>query len=429
MLWLRLSGILLALGLLLIRSPGQCQQTGGKSGSAVATCVSVAGALLELRPKAAWEAVKAGDRVGPGVLLVALPKAELLSANKAVTLNMLADIGQRGPYPVLESAVRIHANADADLDVTLDRGIMAVTNAKKTGAAKVRIRVAGKSWDLLLKEPGSKVGLELFGRHPPGAPKVLEGKIDPPTADVILLVTKGQAFLHTGKDGYGLQAPPGPAFLHWDSVLDRPSVDHLDKLPEALTKALDDKEAKLFHDLCHCTLALGSRPIDQVLDGLLKSDTKVDRLVGVTVLGAVDKLPALLDALANSKHADMRDHAVLVLRTWMGRGPGQVEKLHQALTQDGRYSKVHARTILQLMFGFNEEDRSRPDTYELLIALLNHPQVPVRELARWHLVRLAPAGKDIAYDAGGPEAERQRGSEQWRALIPEGKLPPRPKDK
>jgi hypothetical protein len=50
----------------------------------------------------------------------------------------------------------------------------------------------------------------------------------------------------------------------------------------------------------------------------------------------------------------------------------------------------------------------------------------VRELAHWHLVRLVAQGKDIPYDAAGPEGQRQKAFERWRALIPEGQLPPEP---
>jgi hypothetical protein len=403
---------------------GQAKQV--KVSAHAATCITVPGALLQRPEAGVWRSVKPGDALADGTLLVALPKAELQSANKAVAVNLLADIGQRGRYPVLESAVRLHRDDKIDLAVTLDRGIMTLTNLKKQGTAKVRVTVAGQTWELVLHEPGTRVGLEFFGRHPPGAPKILEGKIEAPTAHVLVLVLQGHAFLHTGKHGHRLQAPPGAALLQWNNIEDHTTVEHLDKLPDAVSRELDDKEAKLFQEICHCTRSLAERPLDKVRLEWSKSDEKVDRLVGVTVLGATDQLPALLDALANPKHADARDHAVLVLRHWMGRGPGQVEKLYATMTDNKRYSRVHARTILQLLFGFSPDDRQRPETYELLIALLRHPQLPVRELARWHLVRLAPAGKGIAYDAGGPESERQKGYEQWRALIPDGRLPPAP---
>jgi len=68
-------------------------------------------------------------------------------------------------------------------------------------------------------------------------------------------------------------------------------------------------------------------------------------------------------------------------------------------------------------------------TYEVLIGLLGHSKVAVREVARWHLVRLAPTGKKINFDAAAPEAQRQKAVEEWRALIPAGQLPPRPEVK
>jgi hypothetical protein len=65
----------------------------------------------------------------------------------------------------------------------------------------------------------------------------------------------------------------------------------------------------------------------------------------------------------------------------------------------------------------------------VLINYLKHSRLPVRELARWHLMRLAPAGGDIVYDAASPAAQREQAFERWRALIPAGKLPPPPKKK
>jgi hypothetical protein len=48
---------------------------------------------------------------------------------------------------------------------------------------------------------------------------------------------------------------------------------------------------------------------------------------------------------------------------------------------------------------------------------LNHPLLPLRELARWHLVRLAPAGKDIPFDAAAAEPERRQAMAAWHKVI------------
>jgi hypothetical protein len=397
-------------------------------GGAVARAEAVEGVLLQRGPGKDWHAVKAGEELGPEALLVALPKAEIVSKNGAVKLAMLADVGERTPLPVLESAVTLHSSDAADLDFTFDRGLIGLKNLKKSGSAKVRIRLPGETWELTLQEPDATAVLEIYGRHPPGAPQVVKGKVEPPASEAYLLMLKGQGFLDVGPKGFRITAPPGPAVVHWESVGKELDVRRLEKLPEGV-RPLDDKESKVFQGLCHCAGSLADeKDRAAVLDKLLKSDTKLDRLFGVTSAGALDDLPRVLHALADPKHADLRDHTVLVLRSWIGRGPGQVEKLHDAL-RAAKYSEVQARTIIRLLFGFSGEERRDPATYDLLINYLKHSKLPVRELARWHLFRLTPLGREIPYDAAAPAAERQRAYDAWRARVPEGKLPPAPRAK
>src|SRR5262245_371614 len=106
-------------------------KAGGKAGAPVARCEAVPGALLERVAGKTWRPVKAGATLRDGSFLVAVPKAVIFSQNGAVKLDMLADIGQRGLLPVLESAVALHASSKADLDFTLDRGLITLTNMKK----------------------------------------------------------------------------------------------------------------------------------------------------------------------------------------------------------------------------------------------------------------------------------------------------------
>jgi hypothetical protein len=82
---------------------------------------------------------------------------------------------------------------------------------------------------------------------------------------------------------------------------------------------------------------------------------------------------------------------------------------------------------MHLLIGFDDDERIRPAVYELLIAMLQHSRVGIRELSHWHLVRLVPDGRDIAYSATASDDERARAVERWRQLIPAGELPKRPK--
>jgi len=399
-----------------------------ESPAAVATCGPVAGVLLErVRPDAPWKFVDEKEAIPAEALLVALPDAQLNSANGSVQLKMIADIGKRGPLPVFESAVRIHRNPDVDLDVSLERGIVGFINCKKAGAANVLVRFAGQTWHLTLREPETRVGLELYGRQPPGVPHFVQAGdrvkfTEAPTIDVYLLVVKGQVALEAEGKEIALEAPPGSARIHWDSVANKIEVSHLDKLPPSLVPGTPE-EQKFYQDVCAAVKRLRDGPLDTALDAALQADDALAQRTAVVTLAALDKLPRVLDVLATSKYADARDRSIVVLRNWMGRGPGQVEKLYDYLITGRKLTPVQAKTAIHLLLGFDEEEQRQADVYEVLIDSLKHSKLAVRELARWHLVRLVPEGKKIGYDAGAPAEDRQRAYEQWRALVPPGQLP------
>jgi hypothetical protein len=427
------------LACLFAAGPAAAQQPAGNADAPVATCQAVSGVLLQrAQPGKDWTAVEPKDGVRAGALLVALPEADLVSANGAVRLKMLTDIGKRGPFPVLESA--LHCNrpdGDVDLDVTFDRGIVGFANLKEKGAARVRLRVGPHVGIITLNEPGTTVGMEIYGRMPPGAPvfeKDGKGQWEvkvTPIVDLFVVVRKGSAYIQSADKEWRLAAPPGPAVIHWNSLSKEADVQRLDKLPPSLL-VLTPEEEKLQKELCACAHALTSGPLDKGLQKLLTSDSEVKRRAGVVALGALDKVPELLAAVNDPKHTDVRDQAVLVLRHWVGRAPGQATKLYQEATKLAKISPVQAKNRLHLLVGFTDEEHREPGTYELLLAFLNHQKLGIRHLAHWHLVRLVPQGAQIGFDAAAPAEERARAVARWRALIPEGRLPPnlaRPGDK
>src|SRR5689334_18200114 len=110
----------LAAGLLAVTLPPGRGAAGGKAAKPAAKAEHVHGSLLRQAEGEPWKLVKEGDSVPAGSALVALPRAELVSPNGAVAVGMLADIGHRGPFPVLESDATLNASPDFDLDVTLD---------------------------------------------------------------------------------------------------------------------------------------------------------------------------------------------------------------------------------------------------------------------------------------------------------------------
>jgi hypothetical protein len=394
------------------------------------SCASEAGTMMA-RPSAdsAWHAVKAGERLPAGDLLVGFPGAAIDSENGAIHLTMLGDLDRNSPYPVIENAVVLHSGDGTDLSFTLDRGRVDVINRKKSGPAQVKVKVRDTSLELSLLEPGTRVAFETYGRWPRGVRFSKEP--DPknaPTTSLIILVLKGDVHVKHGGFETTMRAPPGPAMLEWDSVTGADeSPVHLDKLPAwAQANGEDSPEAKqkkaVIEKFRQALLAKGQ---EAALEEFLASDDKMDRALAVFVLGALDDLPRLGKALREAKHFDVWDNGVVALRHWIGRGPGKDQILYKRLIENANFKPRQAEAVLQLLHSFGEEDLARPETYQALIDFMDHDLLAIRGLAYWHLYRLVPAGRELGYDPLGTKEERDEAINKWRKLVPPGTVPSR----
>jgi hypothetical protein len=151
------------------------------------------------------------------------------------------------------------------------------------------------------------------------------------------------------------------------------------------------------------------------------------REFAITGLAALGDLGPVADMLADAKHLDARETAVIALRNWIGAQPDRDPRLYRVFTEVQGYTPGEAATVMELLHSpFVVE---QPETYETLIEYLNHKKLAVRELARWQLYHLAPVGRDIKYDAAGTPEERAKAAREWKELIPTGQLPPKEKKK
>jgi hypothetical protein len=404
------------------------------SGQRVAAgrCAAVAAAMVRREaPGQPWRVVDQGETLYTGDLLVGTSGAALDSENGAVRLFFQTDLTGESPYPVIEAAIVLRSSKQADLEFVLDRGRVDLINRKESGPVKVRVHVREASWDLTLAEPGAEIALELYGRWPRGVPFTRNpGPKDVPTADLLFLVLKGNVTLaHKGRE-HAMSAPPGPALMEWDSVTGQDETPHrLEKLPPWATAGVTDtpemKVRKTRMERFHKTAI--EKSIDQSIQDLLNSDDPGDRRLAVFAMGALDNLAGLGKALSETKHADVWDNGVLVLRHWIGRGPGQDQVLFKRLEENGNFTAVDAETVLQLLHSYDENELARPEIYETLIAYLNHDKLAIRGLAYWHLSRLVPAGKDLGYNPQDPKEARDAAIQKWKKLIPAGQMPPHAK--
>jgi hypothetical protein len=404
-----------------------------KAGAEAGRSASADGAIL--RREAAgkgWRPVRTREPLAAGEHLVSFRQGALDSQNGGVRLSLLGELDPEAPSPILESAVTLRENPQVDLDFTLDRGRVKITNRKEKGEALVRVHFRNQVWELALPEPGTEVALELFGRWPRGvhftkSPKPGQG----PTSDLVMVVLHGHVDLRTGTRQFALSAPPGPAYFHWDSVVGADSgPERLDRLPGWADKnAPLSARAKELHRLLDPLRArLLEVSGDQVLAEALASKNIEVRKLAVYSLAALGELNRLGDVLADRQQPpEVREAAIQALRHYLGSDPAHDVKFYHLLVDEKKMSPAHAEIIADLLHTPGEADIGRPELYETLIEYLKHERLGIRELAKWHLNRLVPAGRTIKYDPAGPPEERERAYQQWKKLIPDGKLPPKAK--
>lgn len=426
--------MLVAVGLVALAPLALCAANTESSGDAAGMSASPRGMILR-RPAAAdmkgkWFVVGDKEALPAEQLLVGLPGAEVDSANGAVRLNLKTDLDS--PLPILEPAVVLHKADGRDLDFTLDRGMVEVVNTKKKGEAVVRVTIKGVAFDLTLYAPGVKAALVLAARWPKGAPfKKTPGPKDVPAAHLLIFAEKGEVDVRHDGRLFAMEAPPGAALLEWDNFhgLDV-TPQRLEALPAWILPPTDpaeiEKERKLAENVSAFAKAVADKPLETVLDEFVTSDDKSKRHFAIVVLGAIDHLKRLGDELSGTKYPDLWDATVVVLRNWIGRAPGNDQILYQRLIDIRGYKPKEAETVLHFLHTPEDVELTRPETYEMLIDFLESDRLSIRGLAFWHLYRLVPEGRKIAYDPLAAKEERAKARAEWKKLIPDGKLPPKP---
>jgi hypothetical protein len=383
--------------------------------------------LARETPGKPWRVIAKNGEVRTEETIFGLPGGALASKSGAVQLHLLGDLDRISPFPVYEAAVVLHENPNFDLDFTLDRGRVSVVNTKEKGSAKVRIRFHDQAWEATLLEPGAKVALELFGRWPSGAPfKKKPGPRDVPHADLELVVVEGTVLLkhHDGLE-HRMQAPKGPAFIEWDNTTGGSTTPlKLDDVPpwvseETTTELGKQKQASIeaFRKM------IVAKSLEEAIEELLKSKDKLRQRGGIVLLGATDNLGRLAEILGKSNDPELWNQAVITVRHWLGRGPGQDQKLYHLMVEQYNLKPAHAETMLQLLHSFDEAALKKPETYEMLISYLDHERLGIRGLAYWHLRRLVPMGEKLGYNPLDPPEAREKAVAEWKKLIPEGEVP------
>jgi hypothetical protein len=413
-----------ALGLLFLL-PGLAL-TADESAAVVGKCVSAPGTLLVRNTKSKnWKALKPGDPVHAGDTLVALPGNEAIvnMERTGLRLTLAGLLPEWHRPPATESRVQLYPDKGGQADFALESGRVVLTNLRPKKEAGARIHILKIVWAITLDEPKTIALLQRTNSWPVGVP--LTKKVSSerqPFTHAFLLLREGEGHLGLGTEQFGLRPLTLYQWTNAGGPLGPLPLKEVPSFLKPLKERPPDAEAARV-GAARLRKLLLERSVAEGLRKGLHSREVGTRHAAIVAAAALSEVGLLLDALGDDQHADNRSGAVVGLRHWLGQKAEHAGELYQALL-DRHFKAGQAETVLDLLHSFSPQDRGRAETYETLIAYLQHDKLPIRELAAWQLEHMVPQGKKLGYDAAASAAQRARAVAAWRRLIPEGHLPP-----
>jgi hypothetical protein len=301
-----------------------------------------------------------------------------------------------------------------DANLKLERGrVVLGTNQEN---AVFQIDFLNQSWRLTLNAPEQVVGIELAPIWRPGGPFSYEATV---------VVPRGQVGLESGADAIELG---GPVQLRWSSMGGMRDKESLGAPPAWLEREeLTVSEARAAAALQEAIRV--DSPVALALVDATTNERKELRLLGVKCLGAIGRLPALIEAMNTMGRREVRQEAIAALRRYLARGDSQEEPLRQALLVRFRQSEQHAQGVIDLLRGYSDaefQQLQRKD-YENLVKLLSPDfELLIRELAIMNLEDLAGKPLNSNYN---PDKPKDSDVAAWQRALADGRLPPKVRGK
>jgi hypothetical protein len=399
-----------------------------------------------------WEKVKPGEKIQSTDTLMSLPGfANLIRTDSGVSLLMRGNVREFALVAVqqylAESAVVLHKNKEFDLDLTLLRGRIFLTNSKETGAARIRLRFSEREvWDIALASKGDQVGVDYLTVYTPD----INHRIgEDPRGSLFLVLIRGEATIKVNDVDQHIRkaTPPGAYLFAWDSFRQASEPREMKQLPASWNKkpptikdvtaeklAVIKRMSAVLKDL-EVLLSAGKKVNIAIKEGQVKEESMA-RLLSIYCQGAIDDPGPLVDAMGDEELAHVADRqaAIFTLQHWLARGPAQGKLLYDrkadtGVLRDKQYTKNEAQRIGDLLFALPHEDWTRPETFEVLASCVSSPRVAIAELGYSHLLGLARGVKLPPFNAADPVEERKKFARKIEDMVARKQLPPPPERK
>jgi hypothetical protein len=436
------------------RRPPPSQEQGVMGSYAGTGDESLPGILVRRKAGAtgpdAWEKVSRGAPVQATDTLMSLPGfANLVRTTSGISLLLRGNVREfalaQPQLLLLESAVVLHKSKVVDLDLTLLRGRIYLTNQKDT-EAKVRLRFGDQSWDVVLAEKGAQVGVEY---HTVYSYDINHRTGEEPRGFLVLMLIRGEATVTVNDvDSHTRNAKPPRAYLFgWDSFRRAGEPIEFPQLPASWRKTPPTPDElsgqrleyvrRMNKALKELEVRLGaSKPVNIAVKEGLDQPDPVGRVLAIYCQGAIDDVGNLVDEMGDEDptHLPDRQAAIFTLRRWLARRAGQDKVLYDdkadsGVLRDKKYKSSEARRIHDLLFDLPIETWTDPVTFELLAGCTRSPKVAIAELGYSHLLQLARGVKLPSFNAADSIEDRRRFATTIDDMIAKKQLPPMPRGK
>lgn len=320
---------------------------------------------------------------------------------------------------------RFSAAQGAALGLQVQRGrILIKRPTTSLHPSSVDLRIGQRTWRVTFAEAGTEMAIEVILPQPAGKPAA--GEVLLPVAGIG--VTSGTAQLEP------LTAMPSTARPEESEKSDaggRKSIEllpthgwielQLDRETMVTDRALPLPEWVNFQDV---EMTPARRQLAKAYEREFKQNVFqsigpviADRRATISefatkTMSLIDHPLEIIPAL-RSDHEETRIAAIRSLREWLAADPQHVEPLREEMERRIRPEVIEV--IVELLWGFGLEDSQSEEKMKMLVELLGHEELAVRELAHFQLTELS--GRNYGYHAQAPIPERKAAINRWADYV------------
>ena len=344
--------------------------------------------LRSTGPEVPWDRLDEGDPLKAGDVVVGLDP-----------YRSTLDVGDGRLLLVRRASVKLLATERSQAArFELQGGQVVLTG---TTPVKPYAVLLGESVLLVTPKPNARVGVERVNR-------LVSGEVD--SAEPVLVVFSGPSPVEIGGTA-GTETLPASSVVRFSKT---GKLDDQQKAPtpawvtETSIPALEQEVGKQFLRYFKDE----NPPLTSLVEATLADQPEIRRYA-VEALGEIGQISLVVGALNAVGDPLVRKEAVEVLREQLARGGSSADLLHEELIRSGG-SEEWAQLVETLLAGYSVAQAREPQIQTELVALLEHPDVGIRELALRNLLAISNRGDALGYDPDDPLGD---GLAAWKDLL------------